>query len=128
MFKNSVLALFLHKFCLRKFSVLFQLISLSVQISLHSSKKSTAGPPYKYSKTTNTDSTTTFLGLCTCKWGILALVGDLLQTHQHEFHVAWFFPSPKMFVWRETLYTQAKITKKSILIMNGLYFLQPLLI
>ena len=30
---------------------------------------------------TNTISTTTVFGLCTCKWGIFALVGDPLQSH-----------------------------------------------
>ena len=34
-----------------------------------------------YTKITNTISTTTVFGLCTCKWGIFALVGDLLQCH-----------------------------------------------
>ena len=29
-----------------------------------------------YTKITNTVSTSTFFGLCTCKWGKLALVGD----------------------------------------------------
>ena len=34
-----------------------------------------------YTKITNTVSTTTVFGLCTCKWGIFALVGDPLQSH-----------------------------------------------
>ena len=32
-----------------------------------------------YMKTTNTVSTTMVFGICTCKWGIFALVGDFLQ-------------------------------------------------
>ena len=51
-----------------------------------------------YTKITKTVSTTTVFGLCTCMWGIFALVGDPLQSHQHEFHIARFFPSPKMRV------------------------------
>ena len=53
-----------------------------------------------YTKLTNTVSTTTVFGLCTCKWGIFALVGNLLQSHKHKFHVTRFFPSPKMRVRR----------------------------
>ena len=34
-----------------------------------------------YTKITNTVSTNTVFGLCTCKWGIFALVGDPLQSH-----------------------------------------------
>ena len=34
-----------------------------------------------YTKITNTVSTTTVFGLCTCKWRIFALVGDPLQSH-----------------------------------------------
>ena len=51
-----------------------------------------------YTKITNTVSTTTVFGLCTCKCGIFALVGDLLQFHKQEFYVTRFFPSPKMRV------------------------------
>ena len=40
----------------------------------------TGGPPLTQ-KVTNTVSTTMVFGLCTCKWGIFALVGDLLQSH-----------------------------------------------
>ena len=53
-----------------------------------------------YTKITNTVSTTKVFGLCTCKWGILALVGDQLQSHYHEFHLTRFFPNPKMRVRR----------------------------
>ena len=48
-----------------------------------------------YTKITNTVSTTSVFGLCTCKWGIL------LQSHWYEFHVTRFFPSPKMHIRRE---------------------------
>ena len=34
-----------------------------------------------YTKITNTVSSTTIFGLCTCKWGIFMLAGDLLQSH-----------------------------------------------
>ena len=34
-----------------------------------------------YTKITNTVCTTTVLGLCTRKWGIFMLAGDLLQSH-----------------------------------------------
>ena len=34
-----------------------------------------------YTKITNTVSTTTVFGLCRCKWGIFAVVGDPLQSH-----------------------------------------------
>ena len=33
-----------------------------------------------YTKITNLVSITTVFGLCTCKWGIFALVGDLIQS------------------------------------------------
>ena len=48
-----------------------------------------------YTKITSRVSTTTVFGLCTCKWGIFALVWDLLQSQQHKFHVTRFFLSPK---------------------------------
>ena len=53
-----------------------------------------------YTKITNTVSTTTVFGLCMCKWGVFELVGDPLQSHQHEFHLTRIFPSPKMRVRR----------------------------
>ena len=34
-----------------------------------------------YTKITNMVPTTMAFGLCTCKWGIFALVGDPLQSH-----------------------------------------------
>ena len=34
-----------------------------------------------YSVFTTADPTTVVFGLCTCKWGIFALVWDLLQSH-----------------------------------------------
>ena len=34
-----------------------------------------------YAKITNAVPTTAVLGLCTCKWGIFAQVGDPLQSH-----------------------------------------------
>ena len=34
-----------------------------------------------------------FLGLCVCKYGIFALVGDPLQFHQRKFCVTCFFKS-----------------------------------
>ena len=34
-----------------------------------------------YAVFTTADPTTTVFGLCTCKWGIFVLVGDLLQSH-----------------------------------------------
>ena len=58
-----------------------------------------------YTKITNTVSTTTVFGLCTCKWGIVAFIGDFLQSHYQQFHVTRFFPSPKMRVrWGPSYY------------------------
>ena len=51
-----------------------------------------------YKKIINTVFATTVLSLCTCKWGIFALVGDPLQSHSQKFHVSQFFPSTKICV------------------------------
>ena len=56
------------------------------------------GPSLTRRSLFNTVSTATVFCICTCKWGIFALVGNPLQSHSHEFHVTWFFPSPKMCV------------------------------
>ena len=34
-------------------------------------------------------TTTMVFGLCMCKWGIFALVGEPLHPHYHKFHVTW---------------------------------------
>ena len=68
--------------------------------SLASSLLNIQGAP-TYTKITNTVSTTTVFGLCTCKWGIFALVGDPLQSHSRDFCIRRFFSSPKIRVKRE---------------------------
>ena len=57
-----------------------------------------------YTKITNRVSTTSVFGLCMCKWGIFAL-GDLLQSHLHEFHLTWFFQVPKCGLGGDPLYS-----------------------
>ena len=56
-----------------------EILNLLCQLTYHNCfnlfRVHTESPP-TYKKITNTVSTTTFFGLCTCKGGILALVGD----------------------------------------------------
>ena len=53
---------------------------LSFGSKVHENSYQLQGSP-TYAKTTNAVPTTAVFGLCTCKWGIFALVGDPLQSH-----------------------------------------------